>query len=386
MHGYSKITPEVVIGIDFGTTCTGVAYSLAPEWPSPISILHWPGRLGHENRNKVTTAVGYDIRTGSPVTWGFLVDRENDDVDVQELFKLYLDPTYKDAFNDQPTIDEARKWFTDYLTFLFAAITQHFDESFPRWTSKRVEFLFSVPTTWKNPAMIAELESLLKRAGFGERINHATKITLTEAEAAAVYASKQYQKDDVLLVCDAGGGTTDVNILKVINSAFGRTELKPLTWVEGQAIGSTLIDFRVQKLIEERLKQIRPQLQGNPKEMAKQMMLERFETYKCSFGSAASTGLDLLLRVPELSNGLNFPQASIRDSKMVITQQELQAVFDEQLDKMFTFLDGQIQKLQMSHTGENIVRSVQRRQLFLHRNSPIRITSSCQVVSAALRI
>jgi len=39
---------------------------------------------------------------------------------------------------------------------------------------------------------------------------------------------------------------------------------------------------------------------------------------------------------------------------MVITQQELQAVFDGQIDKMFTFLDGQIQKLQMSHTGENI--------------------------------
>lgn len=347
--------PEIVVGIDFGTTCTGVAYSVGPEWASPKSILHWPGRVGYENRNKVTTAVAYDTRTGFPVTWGFLIDRENDDLDVQDLFKLYLDPVYQDAFEDQPTLDEARKWFTDYLKFLFRAITQHFDESFPRWASREVEFLFSVPTTWKNPAMIAEIESLLKRSGFGERTNHVAKITLTEAEAAAIDASKQlYQKGDVLLVCDAGGGTTDVNILKVINSAFGRTELRPLSWVEGQPIGSTLIDFKVEKLIEERLKRIQPQLEGNLKEVAKKMMLERFETYKCSFGSAASTGIDLFLRVPGMSDGLDFPNASIRDSKMVITQLELQAVFDEQIEKIFTFLDGQIQKLQRSHPGESI--------------------------------
>lgn len=338
-----KTTPEIVVGIDFGTTvctahdnridrlkihvnnvqCTGVAYSIAPEWPSPITILRWPGRLGYENRNKVTTAVAYDVRTGLPVTWGFLVDRENDDFDVHDLFKLYLDSVYQDEFEDQPTLDEARKWFTDYLNFLFRAITQHFDESFPRWASRRVEFLFSVPTTWKNPAMIAEVEALIKKAGFGEKPNQVAKITLTEAEAAAVCASKQlYERNDVLVICDAGGGTTDVNILKVTGSAFGRIELKPLSWVEGRAIGSTLIDFKVEKLIEERLKRIQSQLQLQDSlgDVAKKMMLDKFETYKCSFGSAASAGLDLHLRVPEISNGLDFSQASIRDSKMVIRQ------------------------------------------------------------------
>jgi hypothetical protein len=294
---------------------------MAPEWPSPITILHWPGRLGHENRNKVTTAVAYDIRTGFPATWGFLINREHEGLDVQDLFKLYLDPVYKDAFQNQPPIEEARKWFVDFLSFVHKAIKEHFDEWFPRWTTKNVEYLFSVPTTWKNPAMIAETESLIKKAGFGENVKHVVRISLTEAEAAAVYASKHsYEKDDVLLVCDVGGGTTDVNTLKVSSSTFGQTELKPLTWVEGQAIGSTLIDFKAERMIRARLEQVRSYLQGDPRVIAEKMVSDRFETFKCSFGDEAISALDLLLPIPGMSTGLDFPQLNIRDSKLVITQ------------------------------------------------------------------
>ena len=75
--------------------------------------------------------------------------------------------------------------------------------------------------------MIAELERLIKGASFGDDgPYHRVTIGLTEAEAAAVYASKQqfevgysqfalsfpsaniFQKDDVILICDSGGGTT----------------------------------------------------------------------------------------------------------------------------------------------------------------------------------
>src|SRR2546429_8295651 len=195
---------------------------MAPDWAAPATIQHWPGKLGHENRNKVDTAIAYDPYTGHPITWGFLIEKENRDLEVQELFKLYLDPTHRDDFRHQPTLEEARKWFTDYLRCIYQAIRQHFDDTLPRWNTKNVEFIFSVPTTWKNPAMIAETEKLIREAGFGEKHNHVVRISLTEAEAAAVYASKQsYEKGDVFLVCDAGGGTTDVNVLKVRSSTAG---------------------------------------------------------------------------------------------------------------------------------------------------------------------
>jgi len=294
---------------------------MAPDWPAPITIQHWPGKLGHENRNKVDTAIAYDPRTGYPATWGFLVDKTSPDLEVQELFKLYLDPTHQDEFRDHISLDEARRWFTDYLRCIFQAIKQHFSDSYPRWSSKSVEFLFSVPTTWKNPGMIAETENLIRQAGFAENPNYTVKISLTEAEAAAVYASKQsYEKGDVFLVCDAGGGTTDVNILKVTSSTFGQTVLEPLGWVEGQAVGSTLIDFKVEKMMMERLESIRHSLPGEPAKLAEMMMSDRFETFKCSFGSEAMNVLDLLLPIPGMAAGMDFPQANIRDSKMIITK------------------------------------------------------------------
>lgn len=313
--------PRSLISVTKPLQCTGVAYSMAPEWARPTTILHWPGKLGHENRNKVDTAIAYDKRTNLPTSWGFLVDKSNDNLDVQTYFKLDLDPTHRKEYQQGLAPEEARRWFIDYLHYIYQAIKSHFDDTYPRWSSQFLEFLFSVPTTWKNPGMIGELQSLIRKAGFGERLNHKVVISLTEAEAAAVYASKQqYQRGEVFLVCDAGGGTTDINILKVANSMFDQTLLEPLSYVEGLAVGSALIDFQMEEQIRKRLESVRPSLHDEPDRLAERMISsgDRFEIFKCSFGSEALQVLDLHIPVPGLPTGRDLPQANIWDSKMVI--------------------------------------------------------------------
>jgi molecular chaperone DnaK (HSP70) len=283
------------------------------------------------------------------------VDPDNHDHRIEELFKLYLDPGYRDGFRNAPTLEEARRWFTDFLACVYRSITRYFSETIPRWHTRNVEFVFSVPTTWKDPAKIAETEQLIRNAGFGKEDGHVVEISLTEAEAAAVYVSKQqYEKGDIFLVCDAGGGTTDVNILRLSESNLGQTELEPLSYVEGQPIGSTLIDFRVQKLIVERLESIRHQLPAEPRAIAEKMMRARFETFKCSFGSEAMNMPKLLLYMPGLPAGYDFAAAHIEDSRMIITTQELQKVFDEQIERIFQLIDDELQKLQSTHPRENV--------------------------------
>lgn len=113
-------------------------------------------------------------------------------MDCLGYFKLHLDPAYSDPRPDAPTLEQARRWFQDYLRCLHDHIEETFSNSFPRWKNQRTEFVFSVPTTWKNPSMIAETERLIREAGFGtDAQDHRVTISLTEAEAAAVYASKQ---------------------------------------------------------------------------------------------------------------------------------------------------------------------------------------------------
>ena len=176
----------------FAFAIPGVAYSMAPEWPEPRTLQHWPGKMLNELANKVPTLIEYTDDARYVQAWGFLCDQEREDADTKDFFKLHLDPQYQDERPDAPKLEDARRWFQDYLSCLHNHIEETFSNSFPRWRAQNTEFLFSVPTTWKNPSMIAETERLIKRAGFGgDGPNHRVKIGLTEAEAAAVYASKQ---------------------------------------------------------------------------------------------------------------------------------------------------------------------------------------------------
>lgn len=252
--------------------------------------------------------------------WGFLCDPSDSKTEINDLFKLYLDPSYDQADANRPSLAEAQTWFRDYLVCLHKYIKQFFTTSIARYREKRVEYVFSVPTTWKDPTMIAEIEKLIKAAGFGLLNLERASVYLTEAEAAAVYTSKQsLQTDDVFLVCDIGGGTTDLNILKVQSAAAGAMELIPLSWAEGQAVGSTIIDFKIQSLIQERLGRVRPPLSEDLDSLAIKMTQEDFMRFKCSLGSDHLGSDDLHLPVPTMSSDYESEAAGIQNGKLVLT-------------------------------------------------------------------
>lgn len=333
-----------------------MAYSTAPEWARPETIQHWPGTPGNGLADKVDTVLAYDKRNGHLLTWGFTADPHNPDFRIEENFKLFLDPEYRDDSPNAPTLANAQQWYVDYLASIYHCINRHFDERIPRWTNKNVEFLFSVPTTWKDPSMIEMMKHMIKGAGFGHKPQHKVEISLTEAEAAGASVAKGlYEKGDVFLVCDAGGGTTDVNILKVTSTEMGRTELEPLSHVEGEAIGSTLIDYQVEKFVKERLQIIRPYLGNDPDIVAHRMMKQgRFESFKCSYGEERTNQLDLTMQIPNIPFNKDFPEAGIVDSKIFITRDHLQHIFDVQIDAICMLIDEQLKQLRTTHPNESV--------------------------------
>ncbi|KAF9634279.1 hypothetical protein BFW01_g5174 [Lasiodiplodia theobromae] len=347
---YTSWKPDAVVAIDFGMTFT--------EWTKPITIQQWPGKLSAELTNKVQTAIAFDRRTGASLGWGFQCEeirnngKHTRDVQIEEYFKLHIDPDYQDGHESAPSSHDAQTWFWHYMRRMYIFIQDYFDGRVARWKQCKVEFVFSVPTTWKNPAMIAHVKRILKEAGFSESHNQRVNISLTEAEAAAVYAASQhYKRDDVILVCDAGGGTTDVNVLKITSDA-PRTELTPLSYVEGMAVGSALIDWKMSIIIQQRLELVKHHLQGKPQEIAEQMIRGRFESFKCDFGSEASEMDEIPLPIPGMEPGHDFPGSRIRNSRMIILKEELQHLFDEQIEKILRIIDRQLEKLQHTHSQE----------------------------------
>ncbi|THC90332.1 hypothetical protein EYZ11_010211 [Aspergillus tanneri] len=173
-------------------TYTGVAYSCAPEWTPPKTIQRWPGKLPGELANKVPTCLEYGLESKTVQNWGFKCDPEDNVSDIKEFFKLHLAPQYRDEYLGGPSRQEAQRWFQDYIQCIYQHVVSHFSSTIPQFASRRVEFLFSVPTTWKDVRMIEETRSLLEHAIHAKTPNHRAFIGLTEAEAAAVYAGNEH--------------------------------------------------------------------------------------------------------------------------------------------------------------------------------------------------
>jgi hypothetical protein len=175
----------------------GVAYSSEPEWVEPKVIQRWPGLLlDSETADKVPTQVGYDER-GCLIAWGFECNFKNQE-GFERDFKLYLDPDYQDVYEGSPSHAEAVKYYKDYMRALKGHLEYHFRNTVPDWEDRNVEFLFSIPTTWKNPRLTAKMEEWLEEAGFANSRRRRVKVSQTEAEAAAVYVAKQAYKVSLL--------------------------------------------------------------------------------------------------------------------------------------------------------------------------------------------
>jgi hypothetical protein len=147
----------------------------------------------HQIDNKVPTQIAYN-RSGNlmPSKWGFDIDMEDLSLDVREMFKLDLDPRYESDMPGRDAMPDVRRWYTDYMRCVYQHLAATLTKLNPRWRTSKVEFLFSVPTTWKDRTQVAQVEDLLRQAGFGtEGQFHHVEISLTEAEAAAIFASKQ---------------------------------------------------------------------------------------------------------------------------------------------------------------------------------------------------
>jgi hypothetical protein len=325
-------------------------------------IQKWPGRT-QANENKVPTVLVYPHGADEPSSWGFqsetLSEQTASDRDYKEWFKTYLDlnrlrKKQADDPEDAPkAIEEVERWYTDYLKRLYQHIEfklapELFSTS---WANAQVEFIFSVPTTWEPYPTVEAFRTVINRAGFGRYPGHSVVIGLTEAEAAAVHTSIEaagiFQERDILLVADVGGGTTDLSVLRVMGSESGSLNLEQLDVVFGETIGSAAIDYEFEKLCGRRLEEAHRDspLEFSPDDAAWEMMKSReFQNVKCDHGAPSDTPV-FSVGVPQLSRTYKHEGTRIANGEMTFTREELGALFDKQVEKLFRLIDAQLQRI-----------------------------------------
>jgi hypothetical protein len=293
---------------------------------APKVIQKWPGIL-HEFSRKVPTILLYsDARSDLVHEWGFPCQYHDD---KKEWFKRYLDPSYLEQQRSLhpnegfPTEVEVEKWYRDFMHCLFAYISQFLQDQMGKWTDKRVEFLFSLPTTFRSQAISTNIRRLIIDAGFGKG-KHTVNFGLAEPQASAVDAAKDsaktFQAGDIMLVCDAGGGTTDVALLEHHSGdEDGTADLKELAPVQGADIGSTNIDSAFERLVESRLQASYINFSDNT--AWTMMHSSEFQVWKCTFGHAQNDTLPgFPIPIPHIDPSLADIAAGIREGKMMFSQ------------------------------------------------------------------
>ncbi|KAK3616102.1 hypothetical protein LTR22_027182 [Elasticomyces elasticus] len=356
----------LVVGIDFGTTFSGVAaaYSANPESPDEISIIKtWPGG-NNITSDKVPSEVAYGSRqTGAPVSQsgrlgsadpfnfnGLKKALDTTQSNRLRCLKLFLDPSQ--AIPDYVSLPDTQRQLVgcgkavdtvvaEYLRALFThtkdILGRRYGQQFV--ASTKLTVVLTVPAVWSDAAKNATSKAA-EAAGMGDDIR-----MISEPEAAAVYTLQAIQPNHLkvghsFVVIDAGGGTVDL-------ISYSIRQLKPLRLEElakgsGGFCGAAFLNVRFEQFVSNKLgaetfAEIRDK---KPKSWL--VALKYFEEHvKRNFDP--EDDLEFNIAFPGVPDNAD---AGIEGGFLVMDSSEVTAIFRPIVADIISLIEGQINQLQ----------------------------------------
>jgi hypothetical protein len=351
--------PDIVIGIDFGSVGTAVAFSNAPYWPEAEFITAWPGREGDVLAIKVPSRISYYKNDPTRVkSWGFCCDYDNEDEEVKKSFKAALDPDHYGHDPDYPSLRAACRYTVDFLRCVYDHICSHLASFSLESADRKVEFLFSVPSSWAKSRMQDRYRALVATAGFTKHPQHRINIDMSEAEATAFSAIPRDAKTGAaILVCHTGSLFTELALLQMETSKDAGNIYKTKAWTRAKAIGSARIDYAVHDLIKDSLSSVTQGKATASESVPRKMMLGRYRTYKHAFGSHEIqwfSTLDLPIPNSHKEKG-DLRTGEVSRNEFSIEENDFRALLDQQLDKLIAFIEEELKATQELLQGQDVI-------------------------------
>ncbi|KAG6003817.1 hypothetical protein E4U21_001672 [Claviceps maximensis] len=345
---------KLVIGLDFGTTYSGIAYCFANQTDAkPLAIMDWPGNRGI-SAPKIPTVIEYCKEAPKGFNWGASVNKLNGGI---VAIKLLLDPDQerpvylpsKDA--KQEVMSLPKKPFEIAADFI-GAIYEHALKEISKTVPKAYmdmcekEFVLSVPAVWSDAAKNATLKA-------AELAGIRPVTVVKEPEAAALYSIKtldfSIKKNDAFVVCDAGGGTVDLISYEVLTAA-PQLEVKELVPGTGGMAGSLGLNQRFASAVQE--------LVGD-------LQWQKLKTSKA--WSFAEKQFDQEIKKafngqPDEEYFVNFPMAELWDdpdsglkqNTWTLTGRELSQIFEPLVADILSMIEHQVKEVRLKRLKEDI--------------------------------
>ncbi|GAA5992962.1 hypothetical protein JCM10908_000772 [Rhodotorula pacifica] len=266
---------KMSVGIDFGTTFSGIAYGSSRVFDGQIrQILNWPG--SYETYRKVPTCILYEQHDPSEeakiVSWG--LEAKNTTVREGfvkcEWFKLLLSPeSLRSGVPDPwlpplPVGKNVVDVIADFLRCIWRYARRVITEEIGSVVDlNAADVLLTVPAAWDAAACSLMRESAL-RAGLvqssrgGDTQWRDRLQIITEPEAGAIHASTlatlhHLRPSQSFLLCDAGGGTVDTAVYKLMGQ-LSELEIAEMCVRSGANTGSLFVDLKFEELLRRILK------------------------------------------------------------------------------------------------------------------------------------
>ncbi|KAL4960816.1 Hsp70 family protein [Aspergillus stella-maris] len=330
---------KLVIGIDFGTTFTGVAWAETRR-PDHISVIEsWPSHAGTQegiSSVKVPTELRYTKGNSDEDTeWGFQIPAL---VDRYQWFKLGLDESNPLVSTKSWGDKTPEQLAEDYLTALYKHIMYTLEQKLGAALLRTIplEFSLTVPAIWTEAAKDKTLKAC-QRAGF---IKNNEEISLvSEPEAAAIYAihgldPHGLKVGDSFVLCDAGGGTVDLISYKII-ALTPILQVEEVTTGTGGPCGSTFLNRRFADFLTRKL----GREDGWDDEVLQEAM-ERFDSViKKQYSPTIDGNAGYTIPVPGLANNSAL---NIRRGKVTIAPEDMHFIFEPVILKVIKYVQDQI--------------------------------------------
>ncbi|RFU34294.1 hypothetical protein B7463_g2070, partial [Scytalidium lignicola] len=320
---------KLVVGIDFGTTFSGVAWGETRRSDQQQVINSWPSSQGTRegiSSEKVPTEIRY---VKNETEWGFQIPPL---VERYQWFKLGLGGSKSPPNQKVSSEDLTAAYLAKLCDHLMYTLEQKVGQAVLRTIP--IEFCLTVPAIWSEVAKEKTLRAC-EKAG----VKSNSKILLvSEPEAAAIYSLHGLDPHglnvgDSFVLCDAGGGTVDL-ISYTITDLYPMLKVKEAAAGTGGLCGSTFLNRRFGEFLEAKL----GKEPGWDSEILAEAM-ERFDTVIKKQYSPDSNQEGYSIPVAGLANN---ERLGIRRGKFLIKPQEMQGIFKPIVDKIIELVRGQI--------------------------------------------
>ncbi|KAJ6779670.1 hypothetical protein PWT90_02718 [Aphanocladium album] len=268
----------IVIGVDFGTTFSGISWAITKRPKEIFVVTDWDSQYNTcSDRGKCPTQLEYG-NIGHQTPWGYTIPPEKD---VLRWFKLLLlkeedlPKSVVDSPHFQQAVSQLKKLkvsAVDLVACFLKSLWAHCMENItralgPGEVSKcKIHFVMTMPAIWPHYVQdrmrhAADIAGMLIERDSKPALSKSTLQFLSEPEAAAMAAlsdmkpKPEVNEDDTIIVCDAGGGTA-ASIQDLISYQVDNANhfvLKECVSGEGGLCGGVFVDQNFEDLIASKI-------------------------------------------------------------------------------------------------------------------------------------